>query len=113
MDVESKPIPPDGSRKPGDIEPLLDEVEQLTWALLDDNISDEEFSRLEQVLVDEGAARQTYLGCVQMHVDLHQYFAEQPAAMATAAERSPLLGFLDGVPSPLDIRPPHPNDSTS
>ncbi len=113
MAVESNYTPPERGGRPGDLEPLLDEVEQLTWSLLDENINEDEFARLEQVLVDENAARQTYLDCVQLHVDLQQYFAEEPAAATSGASRSPLLGFLEGVPSPLNVQPPHPNDSAS
>ena len=111
MAVESNYIPPERGGNPGDVEPLLDEVQQLTWALLDEGISDDEFSRLEQVLLDECAARQTYLGCVQLHVDLQQYFAEEPVGTAIDSDRSPLLGFLDGMPSGFDVRPSQPNDS--
>ena len=113
MAVESSSYPPERGRKPGDIEPLLDEVQELTWALLDEHIGDDEFSRLEQVLIDETAARQTYLDCVQLHVDLHQYFAEQQETATVGSNRSPLLGFLDGVPTPVELHPPHPNDSAT
>jgi hypothetical protein len=111
MAVESNYYSPDGGHRPGDVELLLNEVQELTWALLDDNIGSEEFARLEQVLSDEDAARQAYLDCVQLHVDLHEHFAEEPATSVAGAGRSPLLGFLDDVPLPLDVRPPHPNGS--
>ena len=113
MAVESKPIPPTVAEDPGISSPYWMKSSNsrgLCWTTTSATRNSRVSNRCWST---RGAARQTYLGCVQMHVDLHQYFAEQPAAMATAAERSPLLGFLDGVPSPLDIRPPHPNDSTS
>jgi hypothetical protein len=110
MAVESSYGPPDRGCRPGDIEPLLKEVQELTWALLDENISSEESARLEQVLTDEEAARQIYLDCVQLHVELRQHFAEEPAVVGSAC--SSLLGFLDAAIAPLNVHPPQPSDSS-
>ena len=107
MAVESNYTPRDGGGRPGDIEPLLDEVQDLTWALLDENINSDDFARLEQVLGDEEEAREAYLDCVQLHVDLQRCFDDEPAEVPSS---SPLLGFLETAISPLSA-PPHPSDS--
>lgn len=103
--MESKHTPPERGHRPGDIEPLLEEVQDLSWSLLDEVISDNEFARLEQVLLDEEEARRTYLDCVQLHVDLLRFYGEEPEA-ASVGGRS-VLGFLDGGTPPVDAPPTH------
>ena len=49
------------------------EAQDLIWALLDEQISDFDFKRLEAMLRDDEEVRRLYLQCVQMHVDLHQW----------------------------------------
>jgi hypothetical protein len=75
-------------------------VQELTWALIDDQIESGEFQLLESMLLSDDTARDEYLNCVQLHVDLIAHFAE-PAA-AAAAGKSPVLGFLGGGVPPLD-----------
>jgi hypothetical protein len=49
----------------------LDEVQELTWALVDEQATDTEVHRLEELLRDSDEARHTYVMCMQMHADLH------------------------------------------
>ncbi len=49
-------------------------VEDLVWAMLDEQISDHDFHRLEELLRVDQDARQIYLQCVQLHVDLMYRF---------------------------------------
>ena len=96
----------------------LADFEQLVWALLDEQITDEEFRRLEQLIVSDDQARATYLQCVQMHVDLSDYYAKNQSAQsdsqddesqASGPQRSPVLGFLgQGMPT-MPIMPPMTN----
>lgn len=77
-------------------------VQELTWALIDDQINHDEFQLLDSMLLSDDAARVEYLHCVQLHTDLMAHFAK-PAA-ETAAGKSPVLSFLsEGVP-PLDVQ---------
>jgi hypothetical protein len=46
------------------------EVQDLTWAIIDEHASDADVARLEHLLLDDEEARQIYITCVQMHVDL-------------------------------------------
>lgn len=47
------------------------EVQELTWALVDEQATDDQVHRLEELLLDDNDARQTYVLCMQMHADLH------------------------------------------
>jgi hypothetical protein len=51
------------------------EVQELTWAMLDDLITDRQFQRLEQLLSSDDEAREVYVECIQLHADLAQHFA--------------------------------------
>jgi hypothetical protein len=50
-------------------------VEELVWAMLDGQISDEDFHRLNEILRTDEEARRVYMHCMQMHVDLQELFA--------------------------------------
>ena len=77
-------------------------VQELTWALIDDQIESGEFQLLESMLLSDDAARDEYLNCVQLHADLVAHFAKP--ADAAAAGKSPVLGFLGGGVPPLDTQ---------
>jgi hypothetical protein len=51
------------------------EVQELIWALLDELISESDFKRLEEMLRGDKDVRRLYVQCVQIHVDLRQWFA--------------------------------------
>lgn len=58
-------------------EQLLEEVELLVWQLLDDELDDQQFQRLESLLLDRPEARATYVNCMQMHADLQFMFNDK------------------------------------
>lgn len=58
---------------------VSDRVQNLTWALVDDQLDEPEVRQLEQLLLDDPQARQVYLDCIQLHTGLIYYFAEQRA----------------------------------
>jgi hypothetical protein len=90
------------SRADGDI--VQERVQQLTWALLDEHISEDELSLLENLLLSDDQARATYIGCVQLHANLAGHFAARcPAADALPA-KSPVLQFLNELISPLGFQ---------
>ena len=56
---------------PDETDEPLDEVQELVWALVDDQATQTENDRLEQLLLGSEEARHTYVMCMQMHADLH------------------------------------------
>lgn len=89
MTTDFEPVPSDN-----------EEVEDLVWSLLDDHISADEFQRLEGLLGADEDARRLYLECVQLHVDLREWFNP----------RTDVVGRVPAVP-PLDV--PLPGDDSS
>jgi hypothetical protein len=91
-----------------------DTVSTLSWALIDEQITQDEIGLLDTLLLSDPAARSTYLDCMQLHTDLLFHFSEQeqPAAAATAT-KSPVLGFLSDSAQPFGVQPPTAEDSRS
>jgi hypothetical protein len=85
----------------------LDRVQELTWAMLDEQIADDDRAWLDCALCSSAEARSTYLRCVQIHTDLTAYFAApgKPAS-AKLVTKSPVLGFLCGGILPLTVESP-------
>ncbi len=81
-------------------------VQELTWALVDDQIGSDEFQLLESMLLSDGAARCEYVNCIQLHTDLMAHFAK-PADMA-AGGTSPVLSFLGSGFPPIDTQTAQP-----
>jgi hypothetical protein len=71
---------------------VLDEAENLIWALLDDHLDDASSARLAKLLDQHESVRRRYLDCVQLHVDLQEHFA--PAGSAVDQRRTPILPGL-------------------
>jgi anti-sigma factor RsiW len=93
----------------------LADFEQLVWAMLDEQISDDDRNRLQQLIESDELARATYIECVQMHVDLQNHFAADAKedrgsneSPATAA-KSPVLGFLNQGAPAMPLMPTHVN----
>jgi hypothetical protein len=82
----------------------LQRVQELTWALLDEQISTYEFSELDNTLLNDVQARETYVGCVQLHTDLLAHFARDAAPPVPASTKSPVLGFLNAGMPPLGLQ---------
>src|SRR3954452_10729831 len=84
------------SAKSADDRVISDRVQELTWALLDEQINEDEFHLLDNLLLSDEKARGAYIGCVQLHVDLMSHFAAMPAgAGAKVGSGSKILGFLN------------------
>jgi hypothetical protein len=77
---------------------ISERVQELTWAMLDEQITDDEFGLLDTLLLSDETARQNYVGCVQLHAELVAHFAEP--ATKTTASGTQVLGFLSGDSSP-------------
>ena len=79
------------------------ETQNLIWALLDEQISESDFQRLESMIREDEQVRQLYVQCVQIHVDLQQWFAEDPPSASGRALGAPLdLPQLNGDSSVVD-----------
>jgi len=58
-----------------DSEQLIEEVQQLVWALVDEVATDEQMRRLESLVVQHAEARKAYVDCMSLHAELHCMFA--------------------------------------
>jgi hypothetical protein len=83
---------------------VVDRVQELTWALVDEGITDDEMRLLDNLLLSDDEARSTYVGCVQLHVDLLSHFGD-PAKVPVAG-KSPVLGFLGDATPPMGVQGP-------
>lgn len=80
---------------------VSDLVQELTWALLDEQITGDEFGLLDTLLLSDDKARDSYIGCVQLHADLMSHFAVSTGtANAKIGGDSPILGFLNADSAP-------------
>jgi hypothetical protein len=76
---------------------VRERIQELTWALLDEQITDDEKSLLDTLLLSDDKARRCYLECIQMHADLLAHYSAKPAA--AGARTSNVLSFLGQTPS--------------
>jgi hypothetical protein len=53
---------------------VIERIQTLTWALLDEQITDDEVSLLEKLLLSDGQARKCHIECVQLHCLTANYF---------------------------------------
>jgi hypothetical protein len=90
----------ENSNRMGDDAQLIKErVQELTWALVDENISDDELPLLESLLLSDDAARGTYVGCIQLHSDLLSHFAGSSTKSSTKpGTTTQILGHLNSGP---------------
>ncbi len=93
-------------RKPDPERTVLERVQELTWALLDETITDDEKSLLDTLLLTGDAARTRYLECVQMHTDLMFHFAEPAKTVAKSGSQATVLSFLNAGAATLDMPSP-------
>jgi hypothetical protein len=78
---------------------VLERVQELTWAMLDEQISDDEFRLLENLLLSDDEARETYVNCIQLHAGLMEHLTPPTTPAAATGSKSPVLGLLDtGAP---------------
>ncbi|MBU4270851.1 MAG: hypothetical protein KKE86_00965 [Planctomycetes bacterium] len=67
---------------------LADEVQELVWALVDDQATDAQVRRLEELLLDDSEARRVYVTCMQMHADLHYLLSDKRPRLPPAVEKA-------------------------
>jgi len=86
-----------------------DRVHELTWALLDEQISEDDFVELNNTLLRDDKSRDSYLGCVQLHADLMAHFAAPAQPATKRGGNNPILG-LD---MPLGFQSPSAEETAS
>ncbi len=77
----------------------LDRVDELVSLLIDDELAEENVRELETLLVDSPEARCQYVGMIQLHTDLIEYYNPRSYAAGT----SPILAHLT---ESIDVVPP-------
>ena len=80
---------------------VQERVQELTWALVDEQINEDEMRLLDSLLLSDDAARDTYVRCVQLHTDLLAHFAD--ASKQPAGGQAPVIGFLSDAIAPVDV----------
>jgi hypothetical protein len=102
----------DFSAKNADDHVISERVQELTWALLDEQINDDEFHLLDNLLLSDEKARGSYIGCVQLHADLMSHFAAMPTETGSkVGSGSQILGFLNSN-APLGFQSPSAEEAT-
>jgi hypothetical protein len=66
---------------------LLDEVQELTWALVDEQATEEQVHNLEALLLENDEARRIYVMCMQLHADLHYMLNKKARRLPPALEK--------------------------
>ncbi len=85
-----------------------EEVQELTWRLIDDEIDDKQFNRLESVLRESDEGRKTYVDCMWLHSELIFFFRnERGETTAIKFVNDPLTAELSS-PKPVGSDEPLP-----
>jgi hypothetical protein len=84
---------------------VLDEAENLIWALLDDQLDEASAARLAKLLEEHDSVRQRYIDCVQLHLDLQDHFAENSGTPTDAKATAVPLNMPPGVPGGSIVAP--------
>jgi hypothetical protein len=82
---------------------LMTEVQELVWAMIDDQATDREVHRLEELLLENDEARKTYVMCMQMHADLHFLLGKAPTKLPAALEKAQKVANPKKATAPLPL----------
>jgi hypothetical protein len=86
----------------------LERVQELTWALLDDEITEDDVSLLDTLLLTGESARNRYVECVQLHTDLMTHFANEGESDGKGGEKLQIMSFLNASSSNINMPSPRP-----
>jgi len=89
-----------------DDEVITQRVQELTWAMLDEELGDDEFRLLDSLLLSDDKARETYARCVQLHADLTSHFAAPSKSGSTPDGKNIVLGSLGTTIPPMSFPTP-------
>ena len=67
---------------------MASEIQELTWALIDEQATESQVRRLEELLLEDHEARQVYVMCMQMHADLHYLLSGRRPTLPAAVEQA-------------------------
>lgn len=86
----------------------MSEVQELVWSLIDDQATETQVHRLEELLLEDEEARKTYVMCMQMHADLHFLLGGRPMRLPEAVTKlqQPEKAKKTRTPLPLVNLPP-------
>lgn len=84
-------------------ETVRERVQELTWAMVDNQIEPGEFELLENLLLSDDNARRTYVDCVQLHAELVGHYAKQQSSSTPGT--SSILSFLGGGNPSVGVQP--------
>ncbi len=67
---------------------MRSDVQELTWALVDEHATEGQIRHLEELLLEDREARRVYVMCMQLHADLHFMFGAKKPALPPALEEA-------------------------
>ncbi|WP_425399826.1 hypothetical protein [Aeoliella sp.] len=92
--ANQEPKEPFGYQKPAlddhELATKLERVDELVSLMLDDELDDPKVTELEGLLMESQQARSQYVGMIQLHTDLMEYYNPQ----STLGAASPILAQL-------------------
>src|SRR5438105_9413215 len=92
---------------------VCDRVQELTWALLDERIKEDECRLLENLLLSDDKARDCYIKCIQLHTALMAQFAGLPLEVGSkTTSGTQILGLLSADLPPLGFQWPSAEEAT-
>lgn len=105
--AEQQPKEPFGYQKPAldgkALAAKLERVDELVSLMLDDELDDPRVTELESLLLDSAEARSQYVGMIQLHTDLIEYYNPQSTLAATSPVLAQLAQSVDATPqTPTD-----------
>lgn len=113
MAQESEDCPGKNSASNEQDRVIAERVQEITWALLDEHATQDDVALLENLLLSDDKARESYIGCVQLHADLMAHFAAPATAAGSIGRSAPaVLGFLNAEMPPLSVQSPSAGEAT-
>ena len=76
---------------------ILEEAEQLIWAVLDDQEDKADLQRLETMLHQDEQVRHRYIQCVQLHTDLTMMLHVEGESPPEDLPETPIVGSLGDI----------------
>jgi hypothetical protein len=71
-----------------DTSDVSSEVEELTWAMVDDRATEGQIRRLERLLLEDREARRLYLTCMQIYATLECMFGGKRLGLPPAVKEA-------------------------
>ena len=89
---------------------MRSEVQELTWALVDEQATEGQIRHLEELLLADHEARRVYMMCMQLHADLHYSLGSQRFKLPPAVEKA-IKARKTSPPLPTINLPPATSNS--